>query len=307
MKPPRFAYHAPATVEQALGLLAGYGDQSKVLAGGQSLFPVLSFRLAAPEHLIDINRLPGLGSLERTASGWRIPALVRQRQAERSAELAASAPLLTEAVAQVAHPQIRNRGTICGSLAHADSSAEMPAVMLALDARMTIASKAGTRTVSADDFFVFHMTTAVEPHELLLAVEFDDAPPRTYTSFVEFAHRKGDFCLAGVAVTATFSDDGTVARSRVVAAGVSPTPLRLRPVEDLVAGSSLDAAVLAAAQHTAAGAVTPVGDVHADAAYRRQLAGVLVRRALSAVNAKADSGGGRPGSSTGTKEEDNGA
>jgi carbon-monoxide dehydrogenase medium subunit len=307
VKPPRFSYHAPATVEQALGLLASYGDQSKVLAGGQSLFPVLSFRLAAPEHLIDINRLPGLGSLERTASGWRIPALVRQRQAERSAELAVSAPLLTEAVAQVAHPQIRNRGTICGSLAHADSSAEMPAVMLALDARMTIASKTGTRTVSADDFFVFHMTTAVEPHELLLAVEFDDAPPRTYTSFVEFAPRKGDFCLAGVAATATFADDGTVARSRVVAAGVSSTPLRLRPVEDLIAGSSLDAAVLAAAQQAATEAVDPVGDVHADAAYRRQLAGVLVRRALSAVSAKAANGGGRPGSSTGKKEEDNGA
>jgi carbon-monoxide dehydrogenase medium subunit len=307
VKPPRFSYHAPATVEQALGLLAGYGDQSKVLAGGQSLFPVLSFRLAAPEHLIDINRLPGLGSLERTASGWRIPALVRQRQAERSAELAATAPLLTEAVAQVAHPQIRNRGTICGSLAHADSSAEMPAVMLALDARMTIASKAGTRTVSADEFFVFHMTTAVEPHELLLAVEFDDAPPRTYTSFVEFAPRKGDFCLAGVAATATFGGDGTVTRCRVVAAGVSPTPLRLRPVEDLIAGSSLDEAALTAAQHTATGAVDPVGDVHADAAYRRQLAGVLVRRALSAVGAKADSAGGRPGSGTGKKEEDNGA
>jgi aerobic carbon-monoxide dehydrogenase medium subunit len=303
VKPPRFTYHAPATVDQALGLLADYGDQSKVLAGGQSLFPVLSFRLAAPEHLIDINRLPGLDRLERTASGWRVPALVRQRQAERSAELAASAPLLTEAVAQVAHPQIRNRGTICGSLAHADSSAEMPAVMLALDARMTIASAAGTRTVGADDFFVFHMTTAVEPHELLLAVEFDDAPPRTYTSFVEFAPRKGDFCLAGVAATATFGPDGTATRCRVVAAGVSPTPLRLRPVEDLVIGSSVDGEVLAAAERAATGAVDPVGDVHADAAYRRQLAGVLVRRALTAVGAKA---AGAVASSTGstTKEED---
>jgi len=306
VKPPRFAYHAPATVDEALGLLACYGDQSKVLAGGQSLFPVLSFRLAAPEHLIDINRLPGLGSLERTASGWRIPALVRQRQAERSAELAASAPLLTEAVAQVAHPQIRNRGTICGSLAHADSSAEMPAVMLALDARMTIASAAGTRTVSAGDFFLFHMTTAVEPHELLLAVEFDDPPPRTYTSFAEFAPRKGDFCLAGVAATATFGEDGTVSRCRVVAAGVSATPLRLGPVEDLVTRSSLDAAVLAAAQRAAHGAVDSVGDVHADAAYRRQLAAVLVRRALAAVAAKAASGAS-PDASIPTKEDNDGA
>ena len=249
MKPPRFAYHAPATVGEALELLGEYGDGSKVLAGGQSLIPVLSFRLSAPEHLIDINRLPGLGELSRLpAGGWRIPALVRQRQAERSAALAESAPLLTEALTQVAHPQIRNRGTICGSLAHADSSAEMPAVMLALNARMTIASASGTRVVGADDFFLFHMTTAISADELLLAVEFDDAAPRTYTSFTEFAPRKGDFCLAGVAATVTFGEDGTVAGCRVVAAGVAATPLRLRPVEDLITGSALDADALAAAQ-----------------------------------------------------------
>jgi carbon-monoxide dehydrogenase medium subunit len=294
MKPPRFTYHAPATVDEALGLLAEYGDRSKVLAGGQSLLPVLSFRLSAPEHLIDVNRLPGLEKITRTpaGTGWRIPALVRQRQAERSPELAASAPLLTEALAQVAHPQIRNRGTICGSLAHADSSAEMPCVMLALDARMTIASASGTRVVGADDFFVFHMTTAIEPEELLLAVEFDDPGPHTYTSFAEFAPRKGDFCLAGVAATATFAADGTVSRCRVVAAGVSATPLRLRPVEELITGSPLDAGVLAAAQGAASGAVDPVGDVHADAAYRRQLAAVLVRRALTAVNAKKEGNDG---------------
>lgn len=312
MKPSRFTYHAPATAGEALALLAEHGDRSKVLAGGQSLLPLLNFRLAAPEHLVDINRLPGLDQLERSAGGWRIPALVRQRQAERCAGLADSAPLLTEALPQVAHPQIRNRGTICGSLAHADSSAEMPAVMLALGARMTIASAAGTRTVDADDFFVFHLTTAVEPHELLLAVEFDDAPPRTYTSFTEFAPRKGDFCLAGVAVTVTLGNDGTVSRCRIVAAGVSPTPLRLRPVEELVNGSSLEGAVLADAQRAAAGAVNPVGDVHADASYRRQLAAVLVRRALTAVKAKAGSdrsagAGGATGGTPATKEGNDGA
>jgi carbon-monoxide dehydrogenase medium subunit len=293
VKPPRFAYHAPATTGEALDLLGEYGDESKVLAGGQSLIPVLSFRLSAPEHLIDINRLPGLGELSRLpAGGWRIPALVRQRQAERSAALAESAPLLTEALAQVAHPQIRNRGTICGSLAHADSSAEMPAVMLALNARMTIASASGTRVVGADDFFLFHMTTAISADELLLAVEFDDAAPRTYTSFTEFAPRKGDFCLAGVAATVTFGEDGTVAGCRVVAAGVAATPLRLRPVEELITGSALDADALTAAQRAARDAVSPSGDVHADAAYRRQLVSVLVRRALSTVNAKKESNDG---------------
>jgi carbon-monoxide dehydrogenase medium subunit len=293
VKPPRFAYHAPATVDETLELLAEYGDQSKVLAGGQSLIPVLSFRLSAPEHLIDINRLPGLDEFSRLpAGGWRIPALVRQRQAERSAALSESAPLLTEALPQVAHPQIRNRGTICGSLAHADSSAEMPAVMLALNARMTIASASGTRVVGADDFFVFHMTTAVSADELLLAVEFDDAAPRTYTSFLEFAPRKGDFCLAGVAATVTFGTDGTVTGCRVVAVGVAATPLRLHPVEDLIIGSALDAGTLTAAQRATHDAVSPSGDVHADAAYRRQLVSVLVRRALSAVNAKKESNDG---------------
>jgi carbon-monoxide dehydrogenase medium subunit len=290
MKPSKFTYHAPETVTEALSLLDTHSDQSKVLAGGQSLFPVLSFRLSAPEHLIDINRLPGLDTLARTAdgTGWRIPALVRQRQAERSPELAASAPLLTEALAQVAHPQIRNRGTICGSLAHADASAELPSVMLTLNARMTIASASGTRTVSADDFFLFHMTTAVEPHELLLAVEFDDPAPGTYFSFAEFAPRKGDFCLAGVAASATFAADGTVSAARVVAAGVSATPLRLGPVEELITGTALDTDTLAAAKDAAFNAVDPAGDVHADAAYRRQLASVLVRRALADVRAKAD-------------------
>ena len=294
MKPPRFTYHAPDTVDEALELLAAHDDQSKVLAGGQSLFPVLSFRLAAPEHLIDINRLPGLDTIDRTpdGAGWRIPALVRQRQAERSPALAASAPLLTEALAQVAHPQIRNRGTVCGSLAHADSSAEMPSVMLALNARMTIASTAGTRVVGADDFFVFHLTTAVEPHELLLAVEFDDPAPRTYTSFAEFAPRKGDFCLAGVAATASFTPEGTVSACRVVAAGVSATPLRLRPVEELITGSALDADTLAAARDAASRAVDPAGDVHADAPYRRQLVSVLVRRALADVKAKEEKNDG---------------
>jgi carbon-monoxide dehydrogenase medium subunit len=293
VKPPRFAYHAPATIGEALELLGEYGDQSKVLAGGQSLIPVLSFRLSAPEHLIDINRLPGLSEFSRLpAGGWRIPALVRQRQAERSAALAESAPLLTEALTQVAHPQIRNRGTICGSLAHADSSAEMPAVMLALNARMTISSASGTRVVNADDFFLFHMTTAVSPDELLLAVEFDDAAPHTYTSFTEFAPRKGDFCLAGVAATVTFGEDGTVAGCRVVAAGVAATPLRLRAVEDLITGSALDEDALTAAQRAARDAVSPTGDVHADAAYRRQLVSVLVRRALSAVNARKESNDG---------------
>jgi aerobic carbon-monoxide dehydrogenase medium subunit len=292
VKPAPFTYHAPASAEEALALLAEHGDDAKVLAGGQSLLPLLNFRLARPGHLIDINRLPGLDAVERTPAGWRIPALVRQRTAERSAELAAAAPLLTDALRQVAHPQIRNRGTVCGSLAHADSAAELPSVMVALDAQMTIATASGPRQVSADEFFQFHLTTAVEPEELLLAVEFGDPGPGTYTAFEEFAPRRGDFCLAGVAVTAAFAADGAVTRCRIVAAAVAPKPLRLTSAEELVLGTTLDARTCAAAQEAAARQVNPGDDVHASAAFRRKLTGVLLRRALVKVRARKEDGDG---------------
>lgn len=295
MKPPKFSYHAPATLDEATAVLAEHAEDGKVLAGGQSLIPLLSFRLAAPGHLVDINRLPGLDRVERTSRGWRIPALVRQRAVERSPELATGVPLLAEALRNVAHPQIRNRGTVCGSLAHGDSSAELPSVMVALDARMSVASARGVRQVGADDFFEFHLTTAIEPDELLLAVEFDEPRPRTYSAFREFALRRGDFCLAGVAVTATFDADGRVELCRIVAAGVASTPLRLTAVEEVVTGSELDAATLAAAQEAARREVSPLGDARADAAYRRHLLSVLARRALSALRDKRDNREGQEG------------
>jgi aerobic carbon-monoxide dehydrogenase medium subunit len=282
VKPSRFTYHAPESVPEALRILAEHADAAKVLAGGQSLMPILSFRLAAPGHLVDINRLPGLDKIERLESGWRIGALVRQRSAERSAGV----PLMTTALTHVAHPQIRNRGTVCGSLAHADSSAELPTVMVALDATMHVAGPAGHRAVPAAEFFEFHLTTTLQPDELLLAVEFPDPIRGTFSAFSEFAPRKGDFCLAGAAVTVTFGRDGRVERSRVVAAGVAPVPLRLTETEALLSGSSLDPAIVTAAQAAAYREVQPTGDVHASAAYRRQLASVLVRRALVSVRSQ---------------------
>lgn len=286
MKPPRFAYHAPESVAEALQVLAAHAEESKVLAGGQSLMPMLSFRLAAPRHVVDINRVSGLDEIQRLESGWRIPALVRQRAAERSPALAASAPLLTTALAHVAHPQIRNRGTVCGSVAHADSSAELPSVMLALEARMVVAGPSGTRIVPAREFFLFHLTTALAPDELLVAVEVDDQDQRTRSAFAEFAPRRGDFCLAGVAVTVTFDHGGLVETSRIVAAGVAPTPARLAEAESVIAGTSLDAEAVAAAQAAAYREVSPTGDAHASAAYRRQLVKVLVRRALTEVRSE---------------------
>ncbi|HEY0535500.1 MAG TPA: FAD binding domain-containing protein [Actinoplanes sp.] len=286
MKPPRFTYHAPTTLEEATAVLREHAEDAKVLAGGQSLMPLLNFRLATPGHLVDINRLPGLGEPERIEHGWRIPALVRQRQVELSRAMAVSAPLLTEALGQVAHAQIRNRGTICGSLAHGDAAAELPSVMLALDARMTMLSADDIRTVAAGEFFLFHLTTTVRPDELLLSVEFDDPPPRTFSAFAEFALRKGDFCLAGAAVSVTLGDGDAISRTRVVVAGVAATPQRLRVVEDIVTGTRGDDDVLAAARDRAYAEINPTGDVHADAEYRRGLAATLVRRGLATAIAK---------------------
>jgi carbon-monoxide dehydrogenase medium subunit len=283
MKPGRFSYSAPTSVAEVLDLLDTHAGEAKIMAGGQSLMPLLSFRMASPEHIVDINRLPDLDTPERTASGWHLPALVRQRAVERSAALADEVPLLRQALLQVAHPQIRNRGTVCGSLAHADPAAELPAVMTALDARMTVASRTGRRTVPAEDFFVFHLTTALEPDELLLGVEFDDLPPGTRTSFQEFATRHGDFGLASVAAVVTRDADGTVRRCRLVAAGVAATPQRLRAAEDAVVGSRLEPSALVAAERAVHHEVTPTGDVHASADYRRQLVAVLARRALAAT------------------------
>lgn len=286
MKPSRFTYHAPQELEAALDLLGQHGDEAKLLAGGQSLLPLLSFRMAAPEHIVDINRLTGLDTLRRTDTGWCIPALVRQRAVERSPEVAASVPLLIQALEQVAHPQIRNRGTVCGSLAHADAAAELPAVMLALEATMHLVSRAGERRISAEDFFVFHLTTAIADDELLLDVSVEDLRPRTYSSFQEFATRRGDFGIAGVAAVVTVDESGVVTRSRIVAAGVAPTPVRLIGAEQIVLGQRLEPAVLMAAGAAAREEVSPTGDVHAGGAYRRQLVGILTQRALRDVITK---------------------
>jgi len=283
MKPGRFTYHAPQQLEEALDLLSEHGDEAKVLAGGQSLVPLLSFRMAAPEHIVDINRLTGLDTVQRTGTGWCIPALVRQRVVERSPEVAATVPLLTQALEEVAHPQIRNRGTVCGSLAHGDAAAELPAVMLALEATMRVVSRTGERRINAEDFFVFHLTTAIADDELLLDVSVPDLPARTYSSFQEFATRRGDFGIAGVAAVVTVDESGVVTRCRLTAAGVAPTPVRLTGTEQVVLGQRLEPGVLVAAGATARQEVSPTGDVHADASYRRQLVGVLTQRALRDV------------------------
>jgi carbon-monoxide dehydrogenase medium subunit len=250
--------------------------------------PMLNFRLARIEHLVDINRLGSQwGTPTFGASVITIPALVRQRQLERSGEAAALAPVLTEALHHVAHPQIRNRGTICGSLAHADPAAEMPTVLTALDARFTVASARGMRTLPAEEFFLFHLTTALEPDELLLEVSFDRPGPRRFSSFREFATRRGDFALAGVAAVCEVDASGVVTDCRLVAAGVAPTPQRLTDAEQLLVGQHLLSGLAEAAGAAARGQVEPTGDIHASADYRARLTGVLVKRALIDITEKA--------------------
>jgi carbon-monoxide dehydrogenase medium subunit len=285
MKPGRFVYHAPRALDEALALLRAYGDDAKILAGGQSLMPMLNFRLARVGHLIDINRLGGdLGEPRIGAGTVTFPALARQRRVERAPELARALPLLTTALREVAYPQIRNRGTICGSLAHADPAAELPAVMTALDATFTIVSADGVRTLGAGEFFRFPFTTALEPDELLLEVTVERPPP--YAAFREFAVRRGDFALAAVAVACGLDGDGVVTRCRVAAAGVAPVPLPLRAVERLAAGEHLDDGRPAEIEEAARAEVEPASDIRASAAYRRRLTGVLVRRALADVRAQ---------------------
>ena len=281
MKPAPFTYHAPTDVEAVLALLAEHGDEAKVLAGGQSLVPILALRLAAPAHLVDIGGVSGLGAI--TANGvLRIGATVTQRVAERSPQVASWCPLLGEALPCIAHPQIRNRGTVCGSLAHADPAAELPAVMLAVDATMTIAGPAGgARAVPARDFFVSYLETAVQPDELLLRVDVPSWPSGAGWSFQEISRRQGDFALVGTATRLQLAADGTVADVRLAFTGVASTPVRIAAAEQALVGQRPDADAFAAAGAIVSGALEPPADVHATADYRRHVAGVLTRRTLA--------------------------
>jgi carbon-monoxide dehydrogenase medium subunit len=288
MKPPRFSYHDPATVEEALGLLAAHGDAARVLAGGQSLMPMLNFRLARPGHVIDVNRVAALATVSPGPDGGlRIGALVRQRTLERSPLIRERCPMIGQAMPFVGHPQIRTRGTLGGSLAHADPAAELPAVMVALGARLTLRSARGQRTVAAEDFFVAALTTALAPDELLTEVALPPWPARTGSSVQEVAIRLGDFALGGVAAALTLDAQGRVAGARVVCFGVGPRPLRAADAERSLVGGAPSAAALAEAGRLASAAVDPSDDIHASGAYRKRLAGVLTTRALAASLASA--------------------
>ncbi len=280
MKPAPFQYVAPDTLEEALTLLKQYGDDAKVLAGGQSLVPMMNLRLSRPSVIVDLNRIAGHDTVRDSARVLTIPFLVRQRAFETSPELAHRVPLLAEAITFVAHPAIRGRGTIAGSIAHADPAAEIPAVVTALEAEIVVRSKGAKRVVAAQDFFVDVLTTALGPGEVVTEIRIP-RPPTKGTAFVELARRFGDFALVGVAVILRTATDGSIAGARITLSGVAGKPLRALDSEAMLLGHQPAAALFAEAGRAAAAPLTPPSDIHASASYRTRVAAVLTERALS--------------------------
>jgi carbon-monoxide dehydrogenase medium subunit len=287
MKPAPFEFIAPETLEEALDALESHGPDAKLLAGGQSLIPAMNFRLMQPSVLIDLNRIPSLAYIEEgPGGGLRIGAMTRQRAVEKSALAAERAPLLHEAMPHIAHTQIRNRGTIGGSLAHADPAAELPVVALALDAAFHVRSTRGERTIAAGDFFQFMFSTDLAPDEILTAIDFPPLPDRSGWAFVEFARRRGDFALAGVAAWLSLDSDGMIREARLVYLNLGEGPLRAVETETALAGQLPGPEVFKPAGRQAAGEVDPIGNVHAAPEYQRHLAGVLTERALARAAAR---------------------
>jgi CO/xanthine dehydrogenase FAD-binding subunit len=280
VKPAPFAYEAPETLEEAVALLAVEGEEVRPLAGGQSLVPLLNFRLARPDRLVDLNGVGELAYLRRDGDVLRIGALARSGELVRSADAAASWPLLVEAARLVGHPQIRARGTVCGSVAHADPAAELPVALAAFDARFHVRSARGARTLSAGELFVSFFTTALEPDELLVEVEVPAPPPRTGGAFVEHARTHGDFALAGAAAVVTLDEAGRCAGARLALLAAGPTPVRALAAESLLVGSGLGPdAVEAAAEAAVRRLELSGGDVD----WRRALLRELARQALAAA------------------------
>jgi carbon-monoxide dehydrogenase medium subunit len=295
VKPPAFDYAAPTSIDEALAELAAGGEDAKLLAGGQSLIPMLNMRLVGPARLVDLNRVTGLAYVEEREGGLAIGAMTRQRSVETSDLVAARAPLLREAIGWVGHVAIRNRGTIGGSLAHADPAAELPAVAVCLDARLTVRGPRGARVLPASDFFRDALTTALEPTELLAEVWLPATPAGTGSAWLELARRHGDYALVGAAATVALAG-GRVSVARLALTGVGGAPVRVAEAETLLAGVRLTPERLGEVAAVVREAVRPEGDVHATAAYRRHVAGVVAARAVRVAAARAGETIGSPGS-----------
>jgi carbon-monoxide dehydrogenase medium subunit len=277
MKPAPFVYHRPASLDEAFDLLDRYGDDGRILAGGQSLVPTLNMRLVAPRAVIDINRVPGLDAIRATGEGLVIGALARQAAVAESVLVREHAPLLTEAMPYIGHAAIRARGTIGGSLALADPAAELPACMVALDASVSTASRRGRRVIPAADFVRGIYTTALEPGEIVTGVAVPHAPAGWRSGIEELARRHGDFALAGLAARVRF-DGVSLADARLVFFGVGTKPVRARRAEAALVGQRVADAALDAAGRALDGELDPPGDIHGSPALRRHLARVLLAR-----------------------------
>jgi CO/xanthine dehydrogenase FAD-binding subunit len=286
MKPGVFAYHAPATVDEAIGLLADV-EGAMILAGGQSLVPAMNMRLANPAALIDIQRITGLSKIEIADGVIRIGAMVRQRDFECDANVQKANPLLREVMAHVAHVPIRHRGTVVGSLCHADAAAELPMALVLTEGSVVAQSKDGTRTIPASEFFEFHMTTTRKPGEMIVEARFPALPSGAGYAFEEFTRRHGDYAIAAVGAILQKAKDGSVSAVSLAGCGITFRPVRLEAAEAALTGSKLDDASLDQAARAAAEAVTSGDDMHATGAYRRHLLGVLVKRAVKTAAGRA--------------------
>jgi carbon-monoxide dehydrogenase medium subunit len=291
MKPAPFEYFDPRTVEEAVSLLREHGEDAKILAGGQSLMPLLNMRMARPEALVDLSRVTGLEYIRETEGAIAIGAMTSKRTVERSDLVESRQPLLHAATRLIAHPQIRNRGTVGGSMAQADPAAEYPAVALVLDAELLAVGPDGERTIDASDFFVSYLTTALGPAEILTEVRFPVLGDGTGWAFQEMSRRHGDFAMAGVAVTLSLEAAASCKDARIVLFGVGPTPVRARGAEEVIVGEGLGVSLLEeAGRRASADLDEPLSDVHASAEFRRHLAEVLTRRALSEAMTRAGGG-----------------
>lgn len=282
MKPASFEYHAPRTLDEALALKAEHGDEGKALAGGQSLIPAMNFRVAQPGLLIDLNKIDELRYIRKQNGSLLVGAMTIQSEVEHSDLAAQHAPLVHETMPNIAHPQIRNRGTLGGSLAHADPAAELPVVALALNARFRAQSSQGERWLDARDFFQGFFTVALNPDELLVEIEFPAMPPNTGWAFLEVARRSGDYAMAGLAALLTLDEQGTCAKARLVYLNVGDGPVdALRAAERLEGASPDETTFEEAAQIASQEDIDPFGNVHASPDYQRHLVKVLTQRALA--------------------------
>jgi carbon-monoxide dehydrogenase medium subunit len=281
MKPAPFEYHVPDSLEQALGLMSQHADDAKILAGGQSLVPAMNFRIAQPGMLIDLNRVAELSYVREEGTVIRIGAMSRERHVEFDPSIAKHLPLLHEAAPNIAHPQIRNRGTIGGSIVNADPAAELPVLMLALDARLKVMNVSGERWIDAKDFFIGMFTTAVEPDEILVEIELPFMAERTGWSFMEVAPRAGDYALMGVAAQVTLDEDGKCINAKLVYLNAGDGPVDAKDAAQSLVGEKLDDKLIeAAASMASEKEITPYGNIHVSPEFQTHLAKVLTWKTL---------------------------